>query len=368
MIKLTDILKRSKLTEAKYVFSDDRGTKYSFAGLQKLFKRIYLNQGTPSDRYDAQAELNSLANYAKDLPTAVTTDNKTWKDFLKWQTEFKKTTKPPRGFAASGFDIGKQLFADPNDSHVQNINNYTKFLKQNSIENEPNTSDENEFLFMLARYIQYNDISGNMLKALNTLKKFKNKFPIILDPQKAKQIDEYVYRGMLIPLEILIKSRAKDMGDYIEFTGTFEIETPNKFSSFSLSRAQAVKFAKVKTGGGLFSSVANGEMSSIVLLPSDDPNLLINPDFLKNYASKGYGNEQETFYIGKGFTAEKIQVMKRDILITADFVRDEADDYTDAGSGRSGLLKNEHLQHFLGLFKKYIPADKRNYKNIKKGI
>ena len=358
MIKLKYIIEsfnKRLVTEADDdVFQDEMTIgwpEYSMKMLQALFKTVYLSTGTPKDRARAQWILNSFASQAKRNPNTRTTDKKTWKDFLKWQEEFKKTTKP-KGISSGDFDIGQRLFADPNDTAVQKTDQYAKFLKQAAIEVEPNTPDENEFLYMLGTYIEDNATSPNLIPSLKALKRLKAKFPRILDPQNAKKATQYAYRGMKIPMEILLKHRAKDMGNYIEFQGPITITTEQSFSSFSLRPEVADKF-QLQQMRGMFSTVAGGDIPATIIISIDDPNLLLNPDWLKQFAIKGFGSEQETFYLSKKIVADKISILK-EAIIKSYYSMQDSEEYDQDDNSKYGL-KRSYPKQFMKLFKTYIP-------------
>ena len=211
----------------------------------------------------------------------------------------------------SEFNYGDYLFADPDSEAVDNVT-FKKFLKKWSSKKEVNTEDEENFLIGLESYISADNIAPtNFTTILKALMPLKSKFPGILDPNKASMTSKFVYRGTNIPINSISKYTSKKTESYIEYDNAIKLKTKGTkgFISFSLDDSIAFEFA-TNFGDSEDQTIEllnKGLISVIICIPMSDPNLIMNPDFIKNltFASD---EELETFYLGDSLTTSKILI------------------------------------------------------------
>lgn len=212
----------------------------------------------------------------------------------------------------SEFNYGDYLLADPNISTGTN-SEISKFLKKWYSKEEINTEDEENFLTDLENYKAFNTADPDFLAILKGLKPLQSKFPGVLDPTKSSSVtSKFVYRGTNISISSISKYTPKKTESYIEYNNPIKLKTKGTkgFMSFSIDESIAFEFA---TNYGdseepTIELLDKGLISVIISIPLSDPNLIINPDFMRAFIPSEYENELETFYLGDSLTTSKILI------------------------------------------------------------
>jgi hypothetical protein len=212
----------------------------------------------------------------------------------------------------SEFNYGDYLFADPDSGAFDNVT-FKKFLKKWSSKKEVNTEDEENFLIDLESYISDNIAPTNFTTILKALMPLKSKFPGILDPNKASVTSKFVYRGTNIPINSISKYTSKKTESYIEYDNPIKLKPKGTkgFISFSIDDSIAFEFATDfgNSEDQTIELLNKGLISVIICIPMSDPNLIMNPDFIKNLTFTSYNDEElETFYLGDSLTTSKILI------------------------------------------------------------
>lgn len=217
------------------------------------------------------------------------------------------------------FDYGDYLFADL-DLDVDNVSQLKKFIKKWYPKDEPNTDDEMAFLDDLQAYTGDNE-PGNLVALLKILKPLKNKFPGVLDPTATTKKTNLVYRGTVINVKNISERNAKYTTYFAEYNDEIEFKyTGKKFMSFSIDRYVAREFAtdfgdhEYKT----MNLIKSGLIPAILCIPISDPNLIVNPDFVKIFAPPEFDIEAETFYLGNTIKSSKTLIPTEVLEVISD--------------------------------------------------
>jgi len=198
-------------------------------------------------------------------------------------------------------DFGKNLFADPTSPAIDDKGDYKKFIKGD--QEAPNTEEEEEVLRDIHRFTveQYDDIKA-LQKNAQKLLQLKSKFPEMLDPKQGKDVGEYIWRGATLPKEIVAKIAPKVDRGYADVNINITPRSKRGIHSFSSNFYKATQFMDMQWN----SKHRNGRIPVAIGIKSDNPNFLLNPDFLENITD--YPNEREIFYVGDTFPVSKVYI------------------------------------------------------------
>lgn len=199
-------------------------------------------------------------------------------------------------------DFGKNLFADPTSPAIDDKGDYKKFIKGD--QEAPNTEEEEEVLRDIHRFTitQYDDIKA-LQKNAQKLLQLKSKFPGMLDPKQGKDVGEYIWRGATLPKEIITKIAPKvNENGYAEINLNITPRSKRGIHSFSSNFYKATQFMDMQWN----SKYRNGRIPVVIGVKSDNPNFLLNPDFLENITN--YPNEREILYVGDTFPVSKVYI------------------------------------------------------------
>jgi len=208
------------------------------------------------------------------------------------------------------FEYGSQLFADPKDENLVNV----EFLDALIAKPEPNTEDEKKLLKALSDYFSQGVVKKLDIDILKKLLQLKSKFPKILDPKKSRNAG-FAYRGTTIGIDTLLK--AIDNGVLtkrgIMQHSVYQIENPKitiqskgstGYLSFSVEMVDAEIFAVRNAHVSRYKDLLYQKLFPITAeISSKDPNLLFNPEFVR--VLSGY-DEEETLLIDTKYTPDAI--------------------------------------------------------------
>ena len=210
-----------------------------------------------------------------------------------------------------------------NNDFIRKLNKeYSKY------KDEDNTQDEQEFLNKLWLWIEEGDdrdyFTSNtninwLYKHLKTLLKLKKKFPLVLDPLKARSIGKNVYRGTTLDSKIILDAMKKGKvsltnksikafgkagySDFVQIEGSISVDLKSiekkKAASFSTNFPKAYIFSQRHNLSTIFVNTETGEQTvpslrCTISVPSNSPNLLFNPDFMDLFSAFF---EQEMWYV-----------------------------------------------------------------------
>jgi len=203
------------------------------------------------------------------------------------------------------FEYGSQLFADPKDENLVNV----EFLDALIAKPEPNTEDEKKLLKALSDYFSEGVVKNLDINILKKLLQLKSKFPKILDPKKSRNAG-YAYRGTTIGIDTLLK--AIDNGKLLQQSRyIFVIDDPKitiqskgstGYLSFSVEMVDAETFAQRAIDNKVH--LLKQKLFPITAeINSKNPNLLFNPKFVR--ALSDY-DEEETLLIDTKYTPDAI--------------------------------------------------------------
>lgn len=181
--------------------------------------------------------------------------------------------------------------------------------------NEPNTKEEYDLLkflesWLVAPSIALKKLPSDIFSNFKFLLGVKNKYPLILDPLKSQHASStnFVYRAVKIPTDLAVKIIKNGNLKNVRKTKGSEllqlVESTASIKSGAMQRKKAASFSlDFKSASGFFDDYVDnetligmgGEVSCILQVPIDSPNLLFNPDFFNLLTTY---REQETFYIG----------------------------------------------------------------------
>ena len=220
------------------------------------------------------------------------------------------------------FEYGSQLFADPKDENLVNV----EFLDDLISKPEPNTEDEKKLLKTLSDYFSQGVVKNIDLNVLKKLLQLKPKFPKILDPKKSRNAG-YAYRGTTIGIDTLLKAidsgKLQQQSRYIFVIDDPKITIQSKGStgylSFSVEMVDAEIFAVRNAHVARYKDVLYQKLFPITAeISSKNPNLLFNPEFVR--VLSGY-DEEETLLIDTKYTPDAIYLTEPyDILKNLDNV------------------------------------------------
>jgi len=207
------------------------------------------------------------------------------------------------------FEYGNQLFADPKDEYLVNV----EFLDDLISKTEPNTEDEKKLLKALSDYFSQGVVKNIDVNILKKLLQLKSKFPKILDPNKFNRgRGGFAYRGTTIGIDTLLK--AIDNGKLQQQSrGIFVIDDPKitiqskgstGYLSFSVEMVDAEIFAVGARAGNRYKNLIKQKLFPITAeISKKNPNLLFNTHFVR--ALSDY-EEEETLLIDTKYTPTAI--------------------------------------------------------------
>lgn len=206
------------------------------------------------------------------------------------------------------FEYGSQLFADPKDENLVNV----EFLDDLIAKSEPNTEDEKKLLKALSDYFSKDVFKNIDIDTLKKLLQLKSKFPKILDPAKSRLHAGLAYRGTTIGIDTLLKAIDNGSLSQIGYRNyviqnpkiTIQSKGSTGYLSFSAESAAAKAFAIGNMAGNRYKNLIKQKLFPITAeISSKNPNLLFNPVFVR--ALSGY-DEEETLLIDSKYTPDAI--------------------------------------------------------------
>lgn len=201
------------------------------------------------------------------------------------------------------FEYGSQLFADPKDENLVNV----EFLDALIAKPEPNTEDEKKLLKALSDYFSEGVVKTLDINILKKLLQLKSKFPKILDPKKSRNAG-FAYRGTTIGIDTLLKAidsgKLQQQSRYIFVIDDPKITIQSKGStgylSFSVEMVDAEIFAVGARSGDRYKNLIKQKLFPITAeISSKNPNLLFNPEFVRVLSEY---DEEETLLIDTKYT------------------------------------------------------------------
>ena len=221
---------------------------------------------------------------------------------------------------------GKVLFGDPNDDNLNSASVFKKLLKQYSINQEPNTKDETQFLEALTLYFSdyiYKKIDVGVLKELL---KLKSKFPKFLDPKES--IYTSAYRGTVMNIKDILKQpiRYFNHNEYIIENPKQEIQSKGDtgYLSFSGTYLQAEKFSKINVKN-IDKLLQNNSFPVIMEIDMNNPKLLFNTEFTNAIS---VFQEDEVLLIDNKYKPKSIMIKNPNIIFSSiKYMKKKAPDY-----------------------------------------